>query len=155
MPSPLDVLFRCFPVTNPKLEVVAETVFDCSFLDGGVESTLFELPNQGQIAYNGVLLDGPFDRDLSFLDQVPEHERHAVFGILNNRDITSQVYPVPRRVVIDTWNVLVRAGLASAPDHVQEEFLASNLPYLMAVLRETVYPFRSKLRCKSDKWFCF
>ena len=127
------------------MTVVPETVFDCSFLDGGVESTLFELPNQGQIAYNGMVLRGPFDRDLSFLDRVPEAEKHAVYAYLNNQDVSQQPVPRARRVIIDVFDALHQAGLSDAEAHIQESWLKAHVPFLYAELYGTVRKIRAAL----------
>ena len=148
-------------MTNPKLEVVAETVFDCSFLDGGVESTLFELRGQRMLAFQGMIPRGPFDRDIEFLKRVPEVERHALYAYLNNRDVQQQRRPAAQRVIIDVYEALCRAGLAAADARAQESWLKSKLPFLYDSLRETTREFRSVLpstadnRRLVDRWWLF
>lgn len=132
-------------MTKPKLEVVHETIFDCSFLDGGVETVLHELPEQHGIAFQGMMSRGPFDRELDFVNRVPESERHALFAYLNNRDVQQQPAPDARRVIVDVYDALLTAGLGAATPNAQEDWLKSNLPFLYKELQATVFQMREKL----------
>lgn len=132
-------------MTKPKLEVVHETIFDCSFLDGGVETVLHELPEQDGIAFQGMISRGPFDRELDFVNRVPESERHALYAYLNNRDVQQQPAPDARRVIVDVYDELVAAALESADPSHQEAWLESRIPFLYEHLRRDVFPWRLEL----------
>jgi hypothetical protein len=127
-----------------KFEVLKTNKPDCSFLDGGVETALNRINNQ-QIAYNGFLFRGEFDRPLSFLGLVPENERHAVHACLNNHDVQQQAYPSARRVVIDVFDALESAGLKDSPPAEQEGWLKVNLPFLYSELTRSVKEYRLSL----------
>jgi hypothetical protein len=128
------------------LEVLpSDGVFDCSFLDGGVETKLVELPDQKTIAYTGMFPRGPFDRDLTFLERVPKAEMAALFAYVNNRDVQQQPRPIAQRVIIDVYDPLVAAGLATAAPPEQEAWLRNNLPFLYGELRNTVFAERLAL----------
>lgn len=148
-------------MTKPKLEVVHETVFDCSFLDGGVETQLVELPEQRMIAYQGMTPRGPFDRELDFVNRVPESERHALYAYLNNRDVQQQPSPSAQRVIIDVYDDLLTAGLGAATPNAQETWLKSNLPSLYKELQATVFRMREKLPDSNsnaphkERWWLF
>ena len=148
-------------MTKPKLEVVHETVFDCSFLDGGVETQLVELPEQKMIAYTGMNPRGPFDRELDFVNRVPESERHALYAYLNNRDVQQQAEPTAQRVIIDVYDALLTAGLGAATPNAQETWLKSNLPSLYKELQATVFRMREKLPDSNsnaphkERWWLF
>jgi hypothetical protein len=125
--------------------VPLEGAVDCSFLDGGVETELKELPGQKTLAYQGMIARGPFDRPVEFLHQVPAGERHAVYAYLNNRDVQQQPEPLAQRVIIDVYDALVQAGLDDAEPPAQEAWLRENLPFLFGELESTVIPERRNL----------
>jgi hypothetical protein len=129
-----------------RLEVVSlNGLVDCSFLDGGAEVELAEIPGQKTIAYTGMFARGPFDRPLEFLQTVPRSERHAVYAYLNNRDVQQQPEPIAQRVIIDVYDALVEAGLVDAAAPKQEAWLKAKLPTLYKELKSTVYPVRHAL----------
>jgi len=123
---------------------------DCSFLDGGVETTLLELGEQANLAYTGMFPRGPFDRDLDFIARVPKGERHAIYAYLNNRDVQQQPRPVAQRVIIDVFDALVNVGLESAAPQAQESWLKANMPFLHGELKKTVFPVRNALPRSKD-----
>lgn len=136
-------------------------VFDCSFLDGGVETTLLRLRDQDALAYNGMLPRGAFDRSLSFIREVPKQEHRSLFAYLNNRDIQQQRSPDAQRVIIDFYDALVSAGLAEAAPNQQASWLqrAENFPSLFLELKRTVFAERFALpdsqrnkRARSKPW---
>jgi hypothetical protein len=127
-----------------KFEVLKTNKPDCSFLDGGVETSLNRINDQ-QIVYNGFLLRGEFDRPLSFLGLVPENERHSVYAYLNNHDVQQQAHPSSRRLVIDVFDALESAGLKDSPPAEQEDWLSTNLPFLYSELTRSVKEYRLSL----------
>ena len=127
------------------MTVIPETVFDCSFLDGGVESNLGELPEQDGMAFQGMIARGAFDHPSDFVDRVPKSEQHLLFAYLNNRDVQQQPAPDARRVIVDVYDELVAAGLESAEPAQQEAWLKSKLPFLYEQLRRDVFSWRLEL----------
>jgi hypothetical protein len=143
-----------------KFEVLKTNKPDCSFLDGGVETSLNRINDQ-QISYHGFQLRGEFDRPLSFLNLVPENERHSVYAYLNNHDVQQQAHPSARRVVIDVFDALESAGLKDSPPAEQEDWLKVNLPFLYSELTRSVKEYRLSLPSyknnekEKDYWWLF
>jgi hypothetical protein len=117
-----------------------------SYLDDGPETEMLALLGQETpVAYQGMLPRGNFDRDLSFLDDVPKREHIALYAYLNSRDVQQRPEPTAQRVVIDVSNAIAKQDLADAGSLKQEQWLKSNLPTLYKELAKSVKPDRVAL----------
>jgi hypothetical protein len=133
-----------------------------SFLDGGVELSLFGLPSGANpLAFTGMFMRGPFDFDFNdpAIAELPSKERKILFAYLNNKDVQSQPRPQARRVVIDVWDALVAEGIETKVEQ-QEKWLRRTFPKGMDLL-SGVCASRSSLARSRDnadhvnQWWLF
>ncbi|EDM74266.1 hypothetical protein PPSIR1_05876 [Plesiocystis pacifica SIR-1] len=116
-----------------------------SFLDSGPEVEMAKLPGRKNLAFQGMIPRGDFDRPVDFIKQVPRRELGPVFLYLNNQDVQQQPQPLPPRVVIDFSDVLASADMENATASVQEQWLTKNFRFLYNELRSSVRQERLEL----------